>query len=48
MPRSAKKSVSFVNAARITFGVPETTGQLAVSIWFTMNVGTWVIAGKKM
>ena len=26
----------------------ETTGQLAVSIWFTMNVGMCVMAGKKM
>ena len=48
MLRSAKKSVSLVNAARITLGVPDTTGQLAVSIWLTMNVGMCVIDGKKM
>jgi hypothetical protein len=48
MPRSAKKSVSFVKAARMTLGVPDTTGHDAVSIVLTLYVGTWVIAGKKM
>src|SRR6185436_17291180 len=43
MPRSAKKSVSFVKAARMTLGVPETTGHDVLSIVFSTNVGTCVI-----
>ena len=34
MPRSAKKSVSFVNAAFMTSGAPATIGHDAVSISF--------------
>ena len=48
MPRSAKKSTSLVKAARSTFGVPETTGQEAVSRTCSTKVGTWVMQGKKI
>ena len=48
MPFAAKKSVSFVNAARITLGAPATMGHDVLSIVLTTNDGTCVMHGKKM
>ncbi len=48
MLRSPKKSISLVNAACMTLGVPATTGHVAVSIVFSTNVGMCVMHGKKM
>ena len=48
MPRVAKKSTSFVNAAFMTSGAPATMGQLALSIVSTTKLFTCVRIGKKM
>ena len=48
MPRVAKKSTSFVNAAFMTSGAPATMGQLALSIVSVTKLGTCVRMGKKM
>ncbi len=48
MPARAKKSISLVNAALITFGAPATIGQLVESIVPATNVGMCVMQGKKM
>ena len=48
MPRVAKKSTSFVNAAFMTSGAPATIGQLALSIVSTTKLCTCVRIGKKM
>ncbi len=47
MPRSAKKSVSLVNAAFMTSGAPATIGHDAVSISLFRPGTTWVTQGKK-
>ena len=48
MPRLAKKSVSFVNAAFMTSGTPATIGHEVLSITPSPNDGTCVRIGKKM
>ena len=48
MPRWAKKSTSFVNAAFMTSGAPATMGQDDLSITPSPKLGTWVRIGKKM
>ena len=48
MPRWAKKSVSLVNAALITSGVPATIGHEALSTVSMTKLGTCVRIGKKM
>ncbi len=48
MPRSAKKSTSFVNAAFITFGAPATIGHDVLSCVFATKDGTCVMHGKNM
>ena len=48
IPARAKKSISLVNAARMTFGAPATMGQLVESCVPATNVGMCVMHGKKM
>ena len=48
MPRSAKKSISLVNAAFMTSGAPATIGQRRVSIAFVDERRHVREDGKKM